>query len=614
MKRLLLLWLPLAFLACSGEPSDQDDSELPDWWGDTSTDTRRDPGVDVAVDVAPDVAPDVEEDIEEDVPDVPVEQRVDGEPCVAHDQCDGRRCLADPEWPDGYCTQRLCRNDDGCAGEAICTSFDDASLCMATCTGNDECREGYWCGPARGRQERVCTPGEDPNPPLPDGEKDGEPCEEDTDCAGGTCFQDPEWPGGYCSTTECTSFADCARGADNDDDIRCLLQEPTSYCVRTCSVDEQCRSDEGYICQAAGGGVGVCVPGFSEPPARDLGLDDYPFEIVCGLESSGGSITIDYTIAEGTTAYLINPMAIDGSLVQPVSIQLPDGGSIDLRGTNAYQLTPSLLFGFLNPIVVPAIPNDHVLLQAGAHSLTVQTRSTDLCWYLLEEDASAGGDQTIDLNIYLVGLETTPETAEEDADLAAVIETAESIFEGGGITFGTIRYLALPDEIAVGYEILSSDRQVQELVEWSDRPGETTDDALSVNVFFVRGFAFSGGSVLGISMGLPGAAGIHGTRSSGVSFTTEYMTSDDLPGIGNGNVYTGVVLAHEIGHYLGLFHTTEQGGAGFDPLSDTPECRSGFPSACPDLNNLMFPYAGSDHTTLRAGQYWMLNANPLTKP
>ena len=31
-------------------------------------------------------------------------------------------------------------------------------------------------------------------------------------------------------------------------------------------------------------------------------------------------------------------------------------------------------------------------------------------------------------------------------------------------------------------------------------------------------------------------------------------------------------LLHETGHFLGLFHTTEQEGADFDPLTDTPKC------------------------------------------
>jgi hypothetical protein len=34
----------------------------------------------------------------------------------------------------------------------------------------------------------------------------------------------------------------------------------------------------------------------------------------------------------------------------------------------------------------------------------------------------------------------------------------------------------------------------------------------------------------------------------------------------------GETAAHEMGHQLGLFHTTEQGGTVFDIISDTAEC------------------------------------------
>jgi hypothetical protein len=31
-------------------------------------------------------------------------------------------------------------------------------------------------------------------------------------------------------------------------------------------------------------------------------------------------------------------------------------------------------------------------------------------------------------------------------------------------------------------------------------------------------------------------------------------------------------LAHEVGHFLGLFHTSETDGSSYEPLSDTPVC------------------------------------------
>ncbi len=49
-------------------------------------------------------------------------------------------------------------------------------------------------------------------------------------------------------------------------------------------------------------------------------------------------------------------------------------------------------------------------------------------------------------------------------------------------------------------------------------------------------------------------------------------------------------MAHEVGHYLGLYHPVEDGYEYWDALSDTPACQS--QSACEEKlgTNLMFPY------------------------
>ena len=74
------------------------------------------------------------------------------------------------------------------------------------------------------------------------------------------------------------------------------------------------------------------------------------------------------------------------------------------------------------------------------------------------------------------------------------------------------------------------------------------------------------------------------------------------------------MFAHEVGHYLGLYHTSEQFGQGHDPLPDTAECgQREFPSGCDDLDNLMFPFAGIEHTTVTPDQVYVLQVNPLTK-
>ena len=102
--------------------------------------------------------------------------------------------------------------------------------------------------------------------------------------------------------------------------------------------------------------------------------------------------------------------------------------------------------------------------------------------------------------------------------------------------------------------------------------------------------------------------------NSGVVLTAEFLgtTIERDDESTDGTLFTAVLLAHEAGHYLGLFHTTEQSVDQWDPIEDTEECRVGFPAGCPDVSNVMFPFADVNHTELTEGQGAVLGANPLT--
>ncbi len=95
----------------------------------------------------------------------------------------------------------------------------------------------------------------------------------------------------------------------------------------------------------------------------------------------------------------------------------------------------------------------------------------------------------------------------------------------------------------------------------------------------------------------------------------------------------GETAAHEIGHQLGLFHTTEKWGTEFDIISDTAECsrssqdydRNGKMSAeeCEGYggDNLMFwtawntssRSAGKKQETLSSHQQHVLTYSPIAK-
>jgi hypothetical protein len=153
----------------------------------------------------------------------------------------------------------------------------------------------------------------------------------------------------------------------------------------------------------------------------------------------------------------------------------------------------------------------------------------------------------------------------------------------------------------------------------------------AMNFFFVQGFENQPG-LLGRTAKIAGPAIIQGTRYSGVVMTTldgpiGDLTQADL-------LMQGATMAHESGHYFGLYHTTERFGAGatvtglsawelVDPINDTPPCpvindvnHDGVVAATECLNldgrNLMFWVAedGVVQDQLTDGQQFVLYGHP----
>ena len=61
---------------------------------------------------------------------------------------------------------------------------------------------------------------------------------------------------------------------------------------------------------------------------------------------------------------------------------------------------------------------------------------------------------------------------------------------------------------------------------------------------------------------------------------------------------------HEMGHFLGLFHTTERNGIYHDPISDTPECSFTTANQCGQqygADNLMYWTLWEDSSGNRIG-------------
>jgi hypothetical protein len=86
-----------------------------------------------------------------------------------------------------------------------------------------------------------------------------------------------------------------------------------------------------------------------------------------------------------------------------------------------------------------------------------------------------------------------------------------------------------------------------------------------VNLFFIEDYSYSGN--LGNAAGIPGSMGIANSWNGVLNSLSAHASGTTLD-----SQLLGETAAHEMGHQLGLFHTTEAGGTEFDIISDTAEC------------------------------------------
>lgn len=187
----------------------------------------------------------------------------------------------------------------------------------------------------------------------------------------------------------------------------------------------------------------------------------------------------------------------------------------------------------------------------------------------------------VDVNVLIA-----PGSGVDSGYMTGVIDQIFSGYWGPGIglTKGNVTFQGLSSS----YDAIDSDAELGAMFAGSAGIGP----APAVNLFVVGDFTFV--SALGIAGGIPAVPMVHGTEKSGVAYTPT----------GNAG-YDASILAHEMGHMAGLFHTTEIQVAGFDPLGDTLTCPNIMnmdPASCPDVGNVMFPiaYGGSTFSPLQA--------------
>jgi hypothetical protein len=151
------------------------------------------------------------------------------------------------------------------------------------------------------------------------------------------------------------------------------------------------------------------------------------------------------------------------------------------------------------------------------------------------------------LNITRVGAESF--TAEEYTDLYRAVDVTRSIYERRDVTHGVDRRF-ISNAQAGGFTVITSESEARDLFEQWSGPDNGFIDVFVVPLISGTGFD-------GLAGNIPGPTS-HAGRDSGVVVDKSGFV--DSSGVRHLDIpYLGMLIGHEVGHYLGLVHVTEPG-------------------------------------------------------
>ncbi len=359
----------------------------------------------------------------------------------------------------------------------------------------------------------------------------------------------------------------------------------------------------------------VCRPRHAYP-TRDLG----PL-LVSNASSTTSTITISpksETIGGSLTVVAINGASDwrdTGHRVAFTELRGPTDTLLSLGVSSPTGINPaSDPYPHTTSIFIPNTDNTDAAIRSGDYAINVGlVTTTDYIdyiplesgriehVYIIEEPATERGG-LLDLNVFFSAGVTEQNNidaanAEGSPAMKAFLGNLAFYFEGdANIGLGQVRYGDIPGD----YDVTESADDIREICELYAQPGP---HGVSINIFIINDISFTAG----FSGGVPGPPGVFGSPASGI--VIEYLDnwSD-----------TGTLAAHEVGHFLGLQHTTKIFSSndgpkliGHDMISDTPECLSGALVDCPDYRNLMFPFFPYSGLSLTAAQTNILRASPF---
>ena len=344
-----------------------------------------------------------------------------------------------------------------------------------------------------------------------------------------------------------------------------------------------------------GAGAFVCCVVACNKDAReetDWSCDGASDVEICTAEAtSTGNGTLDVTVpVGGERAFLVTGVADTGATVAVASLWDPDDKKIVdwydwIIGSHADESLTYSFFVASDTVFNWPIREVDGTLQNGVYTVGLGTYDTakepgvqgdvpvELTLHKNHADGFAGGTVLARI-VYADGLGDDPVVV---AGTEEAVEVWREVWSAFGITLDE-EYETSEIDPALPWPG-TGDSELEE--------AETLSDGMHVVV--VIGETLDGGwDYLGLSGSIPGALVATSRSRVAISWLANAGTDGQFDDV-ELQIY-GETIAHEVGHYLGLFHPVETTYDLWDALDDTVECTT--ESQCEDDlgANLMFPW------------------------
>jgi hypothetical protein len=275
----------------------------------------------------------------------------------------------------------------------------------------------------------------------------------------------------------------------------------------------------------------------------------------------------------------------------------PGRGTTQVPSTDrpGWELTPGL-YSFR----VRAVPEEGRALDAGP--ITANVIAT------FRTNVAVEVEHLVDLNfIYLPECGLSPAVVDTSVHFQQFLDQIDVWMEPIGIRLGRVTHTSLdrPE-----FSVVASWREAGRMFRTSAEVGRQR----TLNVYCYDSAAGEITGAVGFSGAIPGPAA-NGLRDSGIALkTSPFMTC--VPPNDKGysclDAYASL-FAHEIGHYVGFYHTTEGDLEDEDPLSDTPRCWEADLRACPDYDYVMFPLIHLNNSIWSPQQSLIAKTHPIIR-